>query len=96
MSKVSKTPKGTKDFGPSDVLLREHIFKVLKSKFQKYDGKPIQTPVLELQEKVTSLLRSLKFNSLRVSSSYIPRSLKINTFNDFGFLNNALTASTSI
>lgn len=43
-----KTPKGTRDWVGQDILLREHIFSVITSVFQRHGGIPLDTPVFEL------------------------------------------------
>lgn len=45
-----KTPKGTKDWGDSDMVIREGIFSHLRSLFQSHGGVTIDTPVFELRE----------------------------------------------
>ncbi|KZO96420.1 histidyl-tRNA synthetase [Calocera viscosa TUFC12733] len=45
-----KTPKGTRDWAPSDMALREHIFSTLARVFKKHGGSNIDTPVFELKE----------------------------------------------
>jgi hypothetical protein len=45
-----KTPKGTKDQGPSATLLRQKIFDSLAEIFKKHGGMSIDTPVFELKE----------------------------------------------
>lgn len=55
MSKVLKTPKGTRDLGPNDVRMRDYIFGVIKKYFELYDGQPMDTPVLERLNTVTNL-----------------------------------------
>ena len=45
-----KTAKGTRDFGPSEMQLRDRVFALIKSKFIKYGGVTIDTPVFELQD----------------------------------------------
>jgi histidyl-tRNA synthetase len=52
-----KLPKGTRDFTPNDMILREYIFKNIISIFKKHGGLEIDTPVFEL----TSILKS-KYN----------------------------------
>lgn len=45
-----KTPKGTKDWAGSDVLLRDHIFKTISDVFKRHGGTSLDTPVFELRE----------------------------------------------
>lgn len=40
-------PKGTRDFGPSEVRKRNYIFRTIKSVFEKCGYQPLETPVLE-------------------------------------------------
>ncbi len=40
-------PKGTRDFGPQQVLKRKYIFNTIERIFQKYAFVPIETPVFE-------------------------------------------------
>lgn len=48
-----KTPKGTKDWSGSDMVLREAIFDHLRATFKKHGGVTIDTPVFELREILT-------------------------------------------
>ncbi|KAI5479019.1 histidyl-trna synthetase [Pseudohyphozyma bogoriensis] len=45
-----KTPKGTKDWHPSDMLLRQAIFRKITDVFELHGGVTIDTPVFELKE----------------------------------------------
>ncbi|KNE68393.1 hypothetical protein AMAG_13049 [Allomyces macrogynus ATCC 38327] len=45
-----KTPKGTTDFTPADMALRDSIFATITRVFQKHGGVTIDTPVFELKE----------------------------------------------
>ena len=45
-----KTPKGTKDWADSDMIIREAIFSTLSGLFKKHGGVTIDTPVFELRE----------------------------------------------
>ena len=40
-------PKGTRDFGPSQMLKRNYIFGTIKSVFQKFGFLPLETPSME-------------------------------------------------
>lgn len=42
--------QGTKDWHPSDMLLRQRIFKTITSVFELHGGVTIDTPVFELKE----------------------------------------------
>ena len=46
MTKPS-VPKGTRDFLPSQVLKRNHIFSIIRSVFETYGYLPIETPTME-------------------------------------------------
>ncbi|SCV71229.1 BQ2448_2817 [Microbotryum intermedium] len=45
-----KTPKGTKDWQPADMILRQQIFKKITDVFELHGGVTIDTPVFELKE----------------------------------------------
>lgn len=45
-----KTPKGTKDWTGSDVLIRDHIFKTISDVFKRHGGTSLDTPVFELRD----------------------------------------------
>ncbi|CCH62747.1 hypothetical protein TBLA_0I00880 [Henningerozyma blattae CBS 6284] len=45
-----KTPKGTKDWADSDMVIREAIFSTLSNLFKRHGGVTIDTPVFELRE----------------------------------------------
>ncbi|KIO24607.1 hypothetical protein M407DRAFT_244389 [Tulasnella calospora MUT 4182] len=45
-----KTPKGTRDWSPAEMSLREHIFSTLTRVFKQHGGCTIDTPVFELRE----------------------------------------------
>lgn len=40
-------PKGTRDFGPEQVLRRQYIFDIIRRVFQRYGYQPIETPAME-------------------------------------------------
>lgn len=40
-------PKGTRDFGPEEVVKRQYIFNTLKDIFIKYGFQPLETPAME-------------------------------------------------
>lgn len=48
-----KTPKGTRDFGPADMAIREKVFATLTSIFKRHGAVTIETPVFELKEVLT-------------------------------------------
>ncbi|KAG8842803.1 Cytoplasmic and mitochondrial histidine tRNA synthetase [Tulasnella sp. 330] len=45
-----KTPKGTRDWSPQEMSIREHIFNTLTTVFKQHGGSTIDTPVFELRE----------------------------------------------
>lgn len=45
-----KTPKGTKDWAGSDVLLRDRIFNTIAEVFKRHGATALDTPVFELRE----------------------------------------------
>ncbi|CAI4053487.1 hypothetical protein N7582_005734 [Saccharomyces uvarum] len=45
-----KTPKGTKDWADTDMVIREAVFNTLSGLFKKHGGVTIDTPVFELRE----------------------------------------------
>jgi len=48
-----KTPKGTRDYGPKQMAVREQVFKTIIDVFQKHGAVEIATPVFELKETLT-------------------------------------------
>ncbi|KAG9077631.1 Cytoplasmic and mitochondrial histidine tRNA synthetase, partial [Ceratobasidium sp. 370] len=50
---VLKTPKGTRDWAPVEMAVREHIFLTLTRVFKTHGGVTIDTPVFELKEILT-------------------------------------------
>ncbi len=40
-------PKGTRDFGPSQMAKRQYILEIIKKVFQKYGFQPLETPAME-------------------------------------------------
>ena len=44
-----KTPKGTRDFLPWEMTIREKVFKTITDCFKKYGAMTIDTPVFELK-----------------------------------------------
>ena len=53
MAQKPSIPKGTRDFGPSEMAKREYIFDTVKSVFKLYGYSPIETPAME---NISSLL----------------------------------------
>lgn len=50
---VLKTPKGTQDYGPTQMAIREKVFKTIVDVFQKHGAVELATPVFELKETLT-------------------------------------------
>jgi histidyl-tRNA synthetase len=50
---VLKTPKGTRDFGPAEMAVRDRIFATITAVFRKHGAVTIDTPVFELKEVLT-------------------------------------------
>ncbi|KAI0481899.1 histidyl-tRNA mitochondrial precursor [Xylaria cf. heliscus] len=48
-----KTPKGTRDWVGTDLILREYIFRTISDVFKRHGGTPLDTPVFELKEILT-------------------------------------------
>lgn len=48
-----KTPKGTRDYGPESMALRQRIFDKVIAVFKKHGAETIDTPVFELKEVLT-------------------------------------------
>jgi histidyl-tRNA synthetase len=40
-------PKGTRDFGPNEMVRRNYIFNIVKNVFEKYGYLPLETPAME-------------------------------------------------
>lgn len=45
-----KTPKGTKDFGPYEMAIREKVFSTIIEVFKRHGAVTIETPVFELRQ----------------------------------------------
>lgn len=50
---VLKTPKGTRDYMPRQMAIREGVFKVIVDCFKRHGAETIDTPVFELKETLT-------------------------------------------
>ncbi|XP_013419930.1 histidine--tRNA ligase, cytoplasmic-like [Lingula anatina] len=50
---VLKTPKGTKDYDPRQMAVREHVLKTIVECFKRHGAQTIDTPVMELKETLT-------------------------------------------
>jgi histidyl-tRNA synthetase len=47
MAEKPSIPKGTRDFGPAEMVKRNYIFDTIKSVFKLYGFQPIETPAME-------------------------------------------------
>ena len=47
MAQKPSIPKGTRDFGPAEMVKRNYIFDTIKSVFKRYGYQPIETPAME-------------------------------------------------
>ncbi len=47
MAQKPSIPKGTRDFGPSEMVKRNYIFDTIKSVFKLYGYQPLETPAME-------------------------------------------------
>ena len=47
MAQQTSIPKGTRDFGPTEMMRRNYIFDSIESVFKKYGFSPIETPAME-------------------------------------------------
>jgi histidyl-tRNA synthetase len=47
MAQQPSIPKGTRDFGPSEMVKRNFIFDTIRSVFKLYGFQPIETPAME-------------------------------------------------
>ncbi|ESO93792.1 hypothetical protein LOTGIDRAFT_153262 [Lottia gigantea] len=50
---VLKTPKGTRDYGPPQMAIREGAFNKIISTFKRHGAETLDTPVFELKETLT-------------------------------------------
>ncbi|XP_017035990.1 histidine--tRNA ligase, cytoplasmic isoform X1 [Drosophila kikkawai] len=48
-----KTPKGTRDYGPQQMMLRQGVLDKIVQVFKRHGGEAIDTPVFELKEVLT-------------------------------------------
>ena len=53
MAQKPSTPKGTRDFSPTEMVKRNYIFDTIKQVFQLYGYLPIETPAMENIETLT-------------------------------------------
>ena len=49
-----KNPKGTRDYGPSEMAVREDIFNKIISVFKKHVAETLDTPIFELKDILTN------------------------------------------
>ncbi len=47
MAQKPSIPKGTRDFGPSEMAVRNYIFNTVRGVFSRYGYAPIETPAME-------------------------------------------------
>lgn len=57
-----KTPKGTRDYGPQQMMLRQNVLDKIIAVFKKHGGEAIDTPVFELKVK----LREIQINNWKL------------------------------
>lgn len=50
---VLKTPKGTRDYNPKQMAIRERVFNTIINCFKRHGAETIDTPVFELKETLT-------------------------------------------
>ncbi|MBL7964200.1 MAG: histidine--tRNA ligase [Flavobacteriales bacterium] len=53
MANKPSIPKGTRDFGPQEMLRRKYIFNTIEKVFQQYGYLPLETPAMEHLETLT-------------------------------------------
>jgi len=51
---VLKTPKGTRDYSPQQMAIREKVINIIVDTFKKYGAETIETPLFELKETLTN------------------------------------------
>lgn len=56
---ILKTPKGTRDFSPDQMTLRQNVLEKILTVFHRHGAETIDTPVFEL--KVRQILDNIKF-----------------------------------
>lgn len=49
-----KTPKGTRDYTPVQMAIREQVFNTITTVFKRYGAVTIETPLFELKETLTN------------------------------------------
>ncbi|XP_038056514.1 histidine--tRNA ligase-like isoform X2 [Patiria miniata] len=50
---ILKTPKGTRDYNPKQMAIREGVFKTIVDSFKRHGAETLDTPVFELKETLT-------------------------------------------
>lgn len=50
---VLKTPKGTRDFHPQQMRIRDEVFRIITNTFKRHGAEALDTPVFELKETLT-------------------------------------------
>ncbi len=73
MAKVG-IPKGTRDFGPQQMIRRNYLFSTIKSSFEQYGFLPIETPAMETTE---TLLGKYGEEGDRLIFKIMPRGEKV-------------------
>ena len=73
MAKVG-IPKGTRDFGPQEMMKRNYLFQTIKSSFEHYGFLPIETPAMETTQ---TLLGKYGEEGDRLIFKIMPRGEKV-------------------
>ena len=47
MAQKPTIPKGTRDFSPEEVAIRNYIFNTIQTEFKRFGFQPIETPSFE-------------------------------------------------
>ena len=55
ISGLLKTPRGTRDYHPDQMKIREEVFKTITDVFKQHGAQTIDTPVIELTVKKIDL-----------------------------------------
>lgn len=55
-SGLLKTPRGTRDYHPDQMKIREEVFKTITDVFKQHGAQTIDTPVIELTVKRTEFI----------------------------------------
>lgn len=53
---ILKTPKGTRDYNPQQMALRQGVLEKITKIFKKHGAETIDTPVFELKVKILEIL----------------------------------------